>query len=226
MNAQSFNFHMMRHLPEQVEKMGPLWDTTTFAMESAHHEFLSAVKGTIKNPKKMVECFLLRQDNFETRQEEKNNGDVLPKEKLGYFTKIDESLLKWYTNLCGSISHRDFLSRYHSPDGRTFISRAYSKMADTTGECIVQTKDFAFVQVEVFLKRDSATLAVVRQFLNCIEVHLSEEENHFGFFYDLNGLGSLYEISADVLSKKCVVMCLNEQKHYRVSVVSEGYDHN
>ena len=41
--SQSFNFHTIRHLGEQVRRNGPLWLFSAFCFESANHNLLSAV---------------------------------------------------------------------------------------------------------------------------------------------------------------------------------------
>ena len=59
--SKSFNFHAMRHLVEQVRRIGPLWLFSAFAFESAHRELLTGACGTIKIPKNLAERFLKRQ---------------------------------------------------------------------------------------------------------------------------------------------------------------------
>ena len=63
-NSQSFNFHTMRHLCEQVKRNGPLWSFSAYCFESANHCLLSAVQGTVKGPEAIVEQFLKHQASF------------------------------------------------------------------------------------------------------------------------------------------------------------------
>ena len=65
-DSQSFNVHTMRHLVEQVKRNGPLWQFSAFGFESANHNLLSAVSGTIKNPQNIAERFLRHQSAFES----------------------------------------------------------------------------------------------------------------------------------------------------------------
>ena len=51
LESQSFN-HTMRHLVEQVRQKGPFWVFSAFCFESANHQLLSALSGTIMNPEK------------------------------------------------------------------------------------------------------------------------------------------------------------------------------
>ena len=44
-DSQSFNSHTMRHLSEQVKRIGPLWFSSAFCFEFANHCLLSAVRG-------------------------------------------------------------------------------------------------------------------------------------------------------------------------------------
>ena len=64
-DSQSFNFHTMRHLCEQVKRNGPLWCFSAFCLESANHGLLRAVQGTIKEPEAIVEQFGRHQASFD-----------------------------------------------------------------------------------------------------------------------------------------------------------------
>ena len=55
---QSYNFHSMRHLCDQVERLGPLWNCSAFGFESANHFLIRALSGTIKTPESIVEIFI------------------------------------------------------------------------------------------------------------------------------------------------------------------------
>ena len=48
----------MRHLGKQVRRNGPLWLLSAFCFESANHNLLSAVQGTIKEPENIIERFV------------------------------------------------------------------------------------------------------------------------------------------------------------------------
>ena len=63
--SQSFNFHTMRHLSEQVKRNGPLWCFSAFCFESANHCLLSAVQGTIKEREAIVEQFIKHQASYD-----------------------------------------------------------------------------------------------------------------------------------------------------------------
>ena len=72
-DSQSFNFHTMRHLCEQVRRNGPLWLFSAFCFESANHCLLSAVQGSIKKPESIVEQFVKHQaavSNAQTNERE------------------------------------------------------------------------------------------------------------------------------------------------------------
>ena len=70
--SQSFNFHTMRHLAEQVRRRGPLWMFSAFCFESANHGLLSAVQGTVKGPDAIVELFIKHQASFDDIIHEKH----------------------------------------------------------------------------------------------------------------------------------------------------------
>ena len=44
---QSYNFHSMRHLCDQVRRVGPFWNTSAFSYESADHFLVKNVAGTV-----------------------------------------------------------------------------------------------------------------------------------------------------------------------------------
>ena len=64
-DSQSFNFHTMRHLSDQVKINGPIWCFSAFCFESANHCLLSAVQGTIKEPEAIVEQFIKHQASYD-----------------------------------------------------------------------------------------------------------------------------------------------------------------
>ena len=85
-NSQSFNFHTVRHLCEQVRRNGPLWLFSAFCFESANHNLLSAVQGTIKEPEAIVEHFVKHQASI-------NTGDCNSSEKyLKGLTVIEDAI--------------------------------------------------------------------------------------------------------------------------------------
>ena len=61
---QSYNFHSMRHLCVQVQRVGPLWNTSAFSYESAYHFLVKIVAGTVKSPEAIVEAFLKSKEVF------------------------------------------------------------------------------------------------------------------------------------------------------------------
>ena len=78
----------MRHLVEQVRRNGPLWLFSAFCFESANHQLLSALSGTIKKPEKMVERFLNYQNSVD---ELRVSGDNINK-CLEDFTKMSQEV--------------------------------------------------------------------------------------------------------------------------------------
>ena len=64
----SFIMHTIRQLIDQVKKIGPLWLVSAFPFESANHMLTRTVKGSIKNPDKLVHNFLLQQRSLESKK--------------------------------------------------------------------------------------------------------------------------------------------------------------
>ena len=78
----------MPHLVEQVHRNGPLWFFSGFCSESANHQLLPALSGTIKNPEKMVDRFL-KQQNF--------------LDELDVITSVKVSCIENFTKLAAEI---------------------------------------------------------------------------------------------------------------------------
>ena len=116
-DSQSFNFHTMRHLCEQFRRNGPLWLFSAFCFESANHNLLSAVQGTIKEPEAIVQQFIKHQAAI-------NCTTINQAEKyLKGLTTVDDETLRFCDNknissffLGLSIKVVNVLARYPIPD--------------------------------------------------------------------------------------------------------------
>ena len=225
LNSQSYNFHCMRHLPEQVEKLGPLWLYSAFPFESAHRELLNSTWGTVKNIRKMVERFFTRQKNLGNRRN-KNDYMVdslnLSAQDLKRFTLVEEGLQFFDSQ----INTETFQGRYKSLNGTIFASLSYSRLRENFGECIVQTQNEQFAVIEVFFVKNLVFFALVRYFLDVIELNISDEETSCAFFYQIERLSNLQAIPVNDIKFKCVVIENAQRNFYKVSVVKEGFDHN
>ena len=73
-HSQSYNFHALRHLCNQVRRHGPLWKTSAFGFESADHILLVSVSGTLRTVDHVTENFLLRKETmrFQMKNDESN----------------------------------------------------------------------------------------------------------------------------------------------------------
>ena len=212
LNSQSYNFHCMRHLPEQVEKLGPLWLYSAFPFESAHRELLNSTWGTVKNIRKMVERFFTRQKNLGNRRN-KNDYMVdslnLSAQDLKRFTLVEEGLQFFDSQ----INTETFQGRYKSLNGTIFASLSYSRLRENFGECIVQTQNEQFAVIEVFFVKNSVFFALVRYFLDVIELNISDEETSCAFFYQIERLSNLQAIPVNDIKFKCVVI-ENAQRNF------------
>ena len=131
--SQSFNFHTMRHLGEQVRRNGPLWLFSAFCFESANHNLLSAVQGTIKEPENIIERFV-------KHQAATSSAIVESTEKyLKGLTDVDAEVKLF----CEKFGVRFFFSMFVSSDGQCFASLSYSRLGDNLGDCLFQLKIFS-----------------------------------------------------------------------------------
>ena len=221
LSSQSFNFHSMRHLVEQVRRIGPLWLFSAFAFESAHNQLLSAVSGTIRNPEKMLEKFLQHQFSHVSLKSHniliRSLRTTVPKENFVLFTKVTECCLTKFPFLDKSL----YQSRYSDGIGNFFASLSYVKLSNNLAQCIAKLSCGSFVKIESFYQ-STKTYAIVRFYLTIEKMRITKLNSPF--FYRLSDLGELLAIDASELKRKCVVRDVGQ--HLVVSVMEEGYEHN
>ena len=216
-DAQSFNFHTMRHLVEQVKRNGPLWLFSAFCFESANHSLLSAVSGTIKTPEKIVERFLKNQVSYDEFLSSERQQKMAC---LTSFTRVSEEIY----NFCKEQNVELLFSRYQGV--RKFCSLSYTRLNDNLGECIVMLKNGNFVLIECFAKKSGEYFAICRAFRNVVEIDLDILGNLLSgsYIFKLTDAGSLDMISVEKLLFKTIV--ITENKTHLVSVIREGFEHN
>ena len=219
-DSQSYNFHTMRHLVEQVRRNGPLWLFSAFCFESANHQLLSALSGTIKYPEKMVDRFLRHQISY---------GDFLSDEReskvhlLEAFTKLSYEV----KDFCREKNIELVFARYFNDVGKKFCSTSYTRLNGNMSECFFQLKDSNFVKVECYAKIESTIYAVVKQFLNVRELKIVTDvcKPSLGYCFELSDLGPLKLRDVKTFAFKTVVFPCNNDS-FRVSVLKEGFEHN
>lgn len=120
--SQSYNFHSIKHLCDQVRKKGPLWNSSTFSFESANHFLLSSVRGSSKNLSHIVDNFLLRQQNGPTNVEAKiDANDAL-------YTSVAQECRLFADLFCGP---GQFRSRQWFPDQcEKLSSLSYTRLGE------------------------------------------------------------------------------------------------
>ena len=62
-DSQSFNMHTLWNLDHQCRQIRPLLLVSAFSFKSSNHLLIRTVKGSVKNPNKIVEKFLHRQND-------------------------------------------------------------------------------------------------------------------------------------------------------------------
>ena len=222
-DAQSFNFHMMRHLVDQVRKIGPLWLFSAFSFESAHRELLTGVCGTIKKPEKMLERFLMRQIIRTDTQSFKFFGaKYSQKPQCNKFCKISENCSAFLQN----VQPEKVFSRYSNKAGELFCSLAYSKLGDNMSECIVNVND-GFFLIECFYELSGRYFALGRSFELVSELNFFGSQKAYALFYEIASPGNLKVVHVNCLLYKCLVLRhIKSSMRFRVSVMREGFEHN
>ena len=155
-NSQSFNFHTMRHLGEQVRRKGSLWNHSAFGFESGNHHITTVLAGTIKNPEKLVKRFFEHQSCFarESAASNHNRGSI----------KILTKLHFECVNYLSSISYDFYFGRYKNGYGIIFASHSYSRLTGNLGNAIVQLKNRHFLEIFVFVSQNSQMYAIGKLF--------------------------------------------------------------
>ena len=169
-NSQSFNFHTMRHICEQVKRNGPLWSFSAFCFESANHCLLSAVQGTVKGPEAIVEQFLKHQASF------------------GKITTTSDKCLRGLTNVgedakafCSDKNVDFFFARFVNSFGNCFSSVSYSRIGKNLAECLFQLRDWRFFRVETYFSNSTGTFAVGKAAKSVVEANLAGSRKVLGF---------------------------------------------
>ena len=130
---QRFNVHSIRHLPYQVQKFGPLWATSTFAFESAHHHLVKTFTGTVNHGKLIVERFaklkLLTQEEIEDDSLQPFIENFFEKTKSDDFTKFTrvDNELSEFINCAGIGLVVKYAGRYKQKCGILW-SKSYTRL--------------------------------------------------------------------------------------------------
>ena len=213
-NSQSFNFHTMRHLCEQVRRNGPLWLFSAFCFESANHNLLSAVQGTVKEPEAIVEHFVKHQASI-------NTVDCNSSEKYLKGLTVIENAIKLF---CEDYNVSHFLSRFVSRSGICFCSLSYSRIGDNLGDCVFQLKDGRFFRVNTYFSNSHGQFAVGKAVKNVRKISSEEILIDCGFLFERFGLDSLEKIPLSDIRFKTIVLV--QQNILFVSLMKEGFEHN
>ena len=212
-DSQSFNFHTMRHLCEQVRRNGPLWLFSAFCFESANHGLLSAKQGSIKKPESIVEQFVKHQAAVSNAQTNEREAC------LKGLTVVDDEVKLFCKN-----ENADFFFSRFKNSGQCFASLSYSRIGNNLGDCLFQLADERFFRVETYFSCNERTFAVGRATKNANEIDFPKIQNSTGFFYELFGLEPLEIISTRIIKYKTVVSV--QDATILVSVLKEGFEHN
>ena len=171
-DSQSFNFHTMRHLCEQVRRIGPLRLFSAFRFESANHGLLSAVQGTNKKQESIVEQFIKHQTAV-------SKAPMISRENcLKGLTVVDDKV----KTFCQEKNVDFFFSRFKNFSGQCFASISYSRIGNNLGDCLFQLSDGRFFRVETYFSCNEESFAVGRAAKIVIEVNILKSEKSNGFF--------------------------------------------
>ena len=175
---QSYNFHAMRHLCDQVQRAGPLWNCSAFAFESANHFLLRALSGTIKRPERITDQFL--KNKWQLTDEKLQMGrDSLQEFNEHHYTALTVMSVECEL-FCGSFEDISVaLGRYKNESGTIFYSMSYPRLKGNLANCVVWKSQLNFYQVEVLLSATDKTWAICREFIKVEPLERLPSSNSF-----------------------------------------------
>ena len=226
-DLQTYNFHSLRHLCDQVKNLGPLWNFSAFAFESANHYLIRALSGTIKKPERIAEQFVANKRTiFKHLEQRKGASSYSDEEQFSKLTNVSLECQDFCEQTFASAA-RTYMGRFKGKEGLLFHSNSYTRLNGNLSNCIVWTKKRDFFFVETFVSLPSQTIAVVRQYKN-VEVLPSSSfpmDQRMNHLYQLSNIGKLQVLDARKAFGKCVLRRTG-YKSFSASLVSEGFEHN
>ena len=215
-DSQSFNFHSLRHINQQVRRKGPIWRNSAFAFESANHFLLNSVSGTKKTLSHLVDNFFLRQQRVSRVTGHKKCDER--------FTLATEYCKSFALMECGpgNICSRHFFST----KSQRLSSLSYTRLGENWSECITTIKSGKFVVLVAFY-RDTfdSVFAIAQKY--CSRAVKSRVQTTVALYYEIGDLQDSYSVinEEDILVGRVVVLSGTLERCF-VSVVAEGFDHN
>ena len=212
--SQSFNFHAVRHLPEQVKMLGPLWLHSAFSYESANHMLIRTVKGSIKQPDKIVY-------NFLTSQFCEQNSSDCKTINTELYTKLSAECLHFATvNDLNSFRGRHFKNFL-------FTSESFTYKKSNLSNSFAQLSSGEFVKIEFFAKNPNQALVVIVRLLKNkkLKMFFEDLDDKLVYLYRLSDPSDLTIKAVEDLKWKCVVY-EEKERIFLVSVMREGFEHN
>ena len=156
---QTYKFNSQRRLCDQVRRIGPLWNSSAFAFESANQYLARDLSRTNKRPEKMAEVSIRNKLNsVDDKSLKKNLSDET---QYTAFTKVTEDCLYFCRQFGYDIL---MLIPWRNDDGLIYQSTSYTWLKRNVSNCIGWTKDFEFYFLEVFVASKERSFAVGRRF--------------------------------------------------------------
>ena len=219
---QTYNFHSMRHMCDQVRLSGPLWNCSAFGFESANHFLIKSLSGTIKHPEKIIETFLWKKQIAILR----NQSNLISEPGVKQFSNLTCASDECVRFAESSGLPRSLMGRYKNQLGTIFWSDAYSRKKENLSNSIVWSGDIRFHQIAAFAETPSGIVAFARKF-GLVETitklgELKVKKNCQ--IFKLANLENLSLLDVSCIEGKCVILPIED--FLLASPVSEGFEHN
>ena len=215
-DSQSFNFHSLRHLCDQVRRKGPLWRNSAFVFESANHFLLSSVQGTRKSLSHVVDNFVFRQNKYRTRVSSQTLFD-------DRFTELSEECRKFAFIECGpgEVKSRHF---FHQRS-ETLASLSYKRLGGNWSECLTRLTSNEFVVAVAYHCDSQSTSVIVRKYrAMTVKSFIETPELFFCYLGELDDHFSVVA-AKDFVALRVIVLSGNLESCL-ISLMKEGFDHN
>ena len=183
---------------------------SAFSFESANHMLIRTVKGTLKNPEKIVEKFLSKQ-SMQDETKTVNCALYIKLSSESYQFAIENSLTEIRGRFFGEI---------------LYTSSSFTYTKNNISNCVAQTSASKFVKIEYFADQVGVCVAIVRFFKSKKVISYSAElDDTFCFHYKIGKPGELKIIDVKDLRYKCVLLDVGNNI-FSASVMREGFEHN
>lgn len=162
LQSVTMNVHLLRHVTDSVEKLGPLWSYSMFSFESMNGRLLKLANGTQATLQQIVEKYILKKVYPICLKDMKSENEKLYGKSEIEITAFVSNLLSW-NNI--DVAGDEKLSIYSKlkKDKIIYTSKNY-KLSVKTADYFLRFTDL-FGKVQYYFKKNNCVYIVVEEFI-------------------------------------------------------------